>query len=222
MDSVVFPDARLREMRTGIGFIVSPGDRLRLAAIISAPSSPQKHVWRARIVLLSADGTGTSVIMSATGKPATCVWRWQERFMVAGVVGLLHEKTRPPGIPKTTADKTAEVIRLTQATPPPDATHWTLRAMAKAVGLAASTVQGIWQAHGLAPHRWRQFKLSNDKAFAEKLHDVVGLYVSPPAHAVVLSIDEQSQIQALDRTQPSLSLKTGPAPEERARAGHDT
>jgi len=148
LDSVVFPDVRLREMRTGIGFIVSPSDRLRLAAIISAPSSPQKHVWRARIVLLSADGTGTSAIMSATGKSKTCVWRWQERFMVAGVVGLLREKTRPPGIPKTAADKTAEVIRLTQAPPPPDATHWTLRAMAKAVGLAASTVQGIWQAHG--------------------------------------------------------------------------
>ena len=94
--------------------------------------------------------------------------------------------------------------------------------MAKAVGLAASTLQGIWQAHGLAPHRWRQFKLLNDKAFAEKLHDVVGPYVSPPAHAVVLSIDEQSQIQALDRTQCSLPLKTGPAPEERARAEHDT
>ena len=127
MDSVVFPDVRLREMRTGIGFIVSPSDRLRLAAIISAPSSPQKHVWRARIVLLSADGTGTSAIMSATGKPATCVWRWQERFMVAGVVGLLHEKTRPPGIRKTAADKTAEVIRLGHAPPPPDAAHWTLR-----------------------------------------------------------------------------------------------
>ena len=83
MDSVVFPDVRLREMRTGIGFFVSPSDRLRLAAIISAPSSPQKHVWRARIVLLSADGTGTSAIMLAMGKPATCVWRWQERFMVA-------------------------------------------------------------------------------------------------------------------------------------------
>lgn len=129
--------------------------------------------------------------------------------MVAGVAGLLHEKTRPSGIPKTAANKTADVIRLTQAPPPPDATHWTLRAMAKAVGLAASTVQGIWQAHGLAPHRWRQFKLSKDKAFAEKLHDVVGLYVSPPAHAVVLSIDEKSQIQALDRTQPGLLLKTG-------------
>ena len=212
MDSLVFPDVRFRVMRTGIEFVVSPGDRLRLEAIISAPSSPQKHVWRARIVLLSGDGIGTSAILVATGKSKTCVWRWQERFMVAGVDGLLHEKTRPPGIPKTDADKTGSVIRLTQAPPPPDATHWTLRALAKAVGLAASTVHCIWQAHGLAPQRWRQFKLSNDKAFAEKLHDVVGLYVAPPAHAVVLSIDEPSQIQALDRTQPGLPLKKGRGP----------
>ena len=153
--------------------------------------------------------------MARTGKSKTCVWRWQARFMSEGVDGLLHEKTRLPGIPKTAVDKTAEVIRLTQGPPPQDATHWTLRAMAKAVGLAASTVQGIWKSHGLAPHRWRQFKLSNDPAFAEKLHDVVGLYVAPPAHAVVLSVDEKSQIQApalaseADRTQPGHSRKRG-------------
>ena len=91
--------------------------------------------------------------------------------------------------------------------PPFEATHWTLRAMAKVAGVAASTVQGIWKAHGLSPHRWRQFKLSNDPAFAEKLNDIVGLYVDPPAHAVVLSVDEKSQIQALDRTQPGLPMK---------------
>ena len=103
----------------------------------------------------------------------------------------------------------AEIVRLTQTPPPHEATHWTLRAMAKAAGVAASTVQGIWKAHGLSPHRRRQFKLSNDKAFVEKLSDIVGLYVDPPAHAVVLSIDEKSQIQALDRTQPGLPLKKG-------------
>ena len=107
MDSHVLLDVRFRVMRTGIEFAVSPTDRRRLEAVISAPSSPQKHVWRARIILLSADGIGTSAIMSATGKSKTCVWRWQERFMVAGVDGLLHEKTRPPGIPKTAADKIA-------------------------------------------------------------------------------------------------------------------
>ncbi len=196
-------------MRTDIHFNVSAAARRRLEAVASHPASPQKHVWRARIILLSADGRGTSAIMAETGKSKTCVWRWQERFMHEGVDGLLREKTRPPGTPKTTDAKTAEVIRLTQEPPPHEATHWTLRAMAKQVGLAASTVRGIWKAHGLSPHRWRQFKLSNDPAFADKLHDVVGLYISPPAHAVVLSVDEKSQIQALDRTQPGLPLKKG-------------
>ncbi len=196
-------------MRSGIHFTVSAADRQRLEAIVAHPASPQKHVWRAGIILLSAGGLGTSAIMSETGKSKTCVWRWQARFMDEGVEGLLREKTRPPGIPKTPDDKVADVIRLTQEAPPHEATHWTLRAMAKRVGLAASTVRGIWKAHGLSPHRWRQFKLSNDPAFADKLHDVVGLYVSPPAHAVVLSVDEKSQIQALDRTQPGLPLKKG-------------
>jgi len=112
--------------------------------------------------------------MAATGKSKTCVWRWQERFMAEGVDGLLREKTRPPGTPRTSDEKVGEVIRLTQEPPPHEATHWTIRAMGKAVGLAASTVREIWKAHGLSPHRWRQFKLSNDRAFAEKLHDVVG------------------------------------------------
>jgi len=132
--------------------------------------------------------------------------------MGEGVDGLLREKTRPPGIARTADEKVADVIRLTREPPPHEATHWTLRAMGKAVGLAASTVRAIWKAHGLSPHRWRQFKLSTDPAFAEKLHDVVGLYVAPPAHAVVLSVDEKSQIQALDRTQPGLPLKKGRGP----------
>jgi len=203
---------RFSGMRTGISFTVSADDRTRLEAVVSQPSSPQKHVWRCRIVLLSADGLGTAAIMSATAKSKTCVWRWQERFMHEGVDGLLREKTRPPGIARTTDGKVTDVIRLTQEAPPHEATHWTIRAMGKAVGLAASTVRSIWKAHGLSPHRWRQFKLSNDPAFAEKLHDVVGLYVSPPAHAVVLSVDEKSQIQALDRTQPGLPLKQGRGP----------
>jgi len=129
--------------------------------------------------------------------------------MAEGVDGLLRDRTRPPGKAPVAAERVAEVVRLTLARPPHQATHWTARAMAKAVGLAVSTVQDIWKAHGLSPHRWRQFKLSNDKAFAEKLRDVVGLYVAPPAHAVVLSVDEKSQIQALDRTQPGLPLKKG-------------
>jgi transposase len=198
-------------MRSGISFTVSSGDRQRLRAIVADPKRPQKHVWRARIILLSGDGLGTSALMAATGKSKTCVWRWQERFMHEGVDGLLYDKTRPPGIPATPARKVAEIVRLTLEPPPHEATHWTLRTMAARAGLAPSTVQGIWKAHGLSPHRWRAFKLSNDPAFVEKLTDVVGLYVDPPAHAVVLSVDEKSQIQALDRTQPGLPMKKGRA-----------
>jgi len=158
---------------------------------------------------MSADGFGTHGIMAATGKAKTTVWRWQERFSEAGVKGLLTDKTRPPGKARVPADKVAELVRLTQQLPPHEATHWTARAMARAAGLGVVTVQRIWAAHGLAPHRWRVFKLSKDPAFVEKLRDVVGLYVAPPAHAVVLSVDEKSQIQALDRTQPGLPLKKG-------------
>ena len=196
-------------MRTGVSITVSDAGRARLSGIIADGNTPQKHVWRARIVLLTADGLGTMEVMRRTGKSKTCVWRWQERFMAEGVDGLLRDKTRPPGKSPIQRPRVDEVVRLTLAPPPHEATHWTGHAMAKIAGLAVSTVQKIWKAHGLAPHRWRQFKLSNDPAFAEKLHDVVGLYVDPPAHAVVLSVDEKSQIQALDRTQPGLPLKKG-------------
>ena len=196
-------------MRTGITITVSASDRLRLEAIVNDRNAPQKHVWRCRIILLSAAGLGTSAIMRAANKSKTCVWRWQERFCQEGVDGLLRDKTRPPGIAPVAGSRVEEVVALTLKPPPHEATHWTARAMAKAVRLAISTVQKIWRDHGLAPHRWRAFKLSKDPAFVEKLHDIVGLYVSPPAHAVVLSVDEKSQIQALDRTQPGLPLKKG-------------
>ena len=196
-------------MRTGISFTVSPSDRKQLEALIASGNSPQKHVWRARIILLSVDGVGTQGIMDATGKSKTTVWRWQARFAQSGAAGLLCDATRPPGKVPTSQERVDEVIRKTQESPPHEATHWTARAMSKTMGLGVVTVQRIWKAHGLSPHRWRQFKLSNDPAFAEKLRDVVGLYVSPPAHAVVLSVDEKSQIQALDRTQPGLPLKKG-------------
>ena len=203
---------RIWRMRTGISFTVSEIDRKRLEAIVSGRNTPQKHVWRARIVLLSGDGVGTHGIMAATGKSKTTVWRWQARFAEAGVAGLLSDATRPPGKAPIPQERIDEVICKTQEPPQHEATHWTARAMAKTVGLGVVTVQRLWKAHGLSPHRWRQFKLSNDPAFVEKLRDVVGLYVSPPAHAVVLSVDEKSQIQALDRTQPGLPLKKGRGP----------
>jgi hypothetical protein len=196
-------------MRSGISISVTASDRARLEAIVAARGSPQKHVWRARIILLTDEELGTAAIMAATGKSKTCVWRWQERFMADGVDGLLRDKTRPPGIAPLEARLVDKVVALTLEPPAQEATHWTVRAMARAVGIAASTVVKIWHDHGLAPHRWRSFKLSNDKAFAEKLHDVVGLYVSPPAHAIVLSVDEKSQIQALDLVEPARCLAIG-------------
>lgn len=196
-------------MRTQI--TITASDRERLEAIVSDRNTPQKHVWRSRIILLTADGLSSRAIAAETGKTKGTVLRWRERFTQEGVAGLLVDQTRPPGKPPTPADKVAELLRLTQGPPPHEATHWTGRAMAAATGLAVKTVQTIWKAHGLAPHRWRRFKLSNDPAFAEKLHAIVGLYVSPPAHAVVLSLDEKSQIQALDRTQPGLPMKRGRA-----------
>ena len=196
-------------MRTGISIILTSSDRLRLEAVARNRNTAQKHVWRAAIVLLSADGIGTTEIMRRTGTSKTCVWRWQERFMHEGVDGLLRDKTRPSRIKPLGPDIAERVVHLTLTDPPGEATHWTAVMMAKESGISASAVRRIWRAHGLQPHRYRQFKLSNDPRFAEKLRDVVGLYVDPPAHAIVLSVDEKCQIQALDRTQPGLPLKKG-------------
>ena len=198
-------------MRRDVVVEVSAADRTRLQAIVADRNSPQKHVWRARIVLLTSDGLGTVEIMRRTSKSKTCVWRWQERFMEAGVDGLRRDKTRPSRIPPLGAQIAERVIALTQQDPPGETTHWTAGMMAKAAGISVSSVQRIWRTHGLQPHRVRQFKLSTDPQFVSKLRDIVGLYVDPPAHAIVLSVDEKSQIQALDRTQPGLPIKKGRA-----------
>ena len=200
---------RVSGMRTGIFFTVSLADRRRLMALIRDRNAPQKHVWRAKIVLFSADGAGTVDIMRRTGKSKTCVWRWQERFAEQGFEGLLRDKTRPSRIPPLGPEVAEHVVALTLEEPPWEATHWTADMMAQTAGISASAVRRIWKAHGLQPHRYRQFKLSNDPNFVDKLRDVVGLYIDPPAHAIVLSVDEKSQIQALDRTQPGLPIKKG-------------
>lgn len=196
-------------MREGITVGVSASDQARLEAIVASRNSRQKHVWRARIVLLTADGLGTNEIMREAGTSKVTVWRWQERFMQAGVEGLLHDKTRPSRIPPLPASVRERTVSLTLGDPPGEATHWTAAMMAKAAGISVSSVQRIWRAHGLQPHRVRQFKLSRDPEFVCKLRDIVDLYIHPPAHAIVLSVDEKSQIQALDRTQPGLPLKPG-------------
>jgi transposase len=198
-------------MRTGISIKLKASDRRRLHALVRDRNAPQKHVWRAEIVLLSASGLGTNEIMRRTAKSKTCVWRWQERFMEEGFDGLLHDKTRPSRIAPLGRDVADRVVALTQSDPPGETTHWTGATMAKAAGISVSSVQRIWRAHGLRPHKIEQFKLSTDLRFVDKLRDVVGLYVDPPAHAIVLSVDEKSQIQALDRTQPGLPMKKGRA-----------
>jgi transposase len=190
---------------------LSRADRSKLEAVVANRNSPQKHAWRAKIVLLTADGRGTAEIMQATGKAKTVIWRWQERFRDEGAAGLWRDKTRRSRIPPLSPEVAKRVVALTLAGPPPAASHWTGSAMAKAAGIGVSSVQRIWRAHGLQPHRVRQFKLSNDPQFAAKLHEIVGLYVNPPSHAIVLSVDEKSQIQALDRTQPGLPMKKGRA-----------
>src|SRR3954451_6740739 len=196
-------------MRPGVTIALTAVDRRRLGAIIGNRNVPQKHAWRAEIVLLTADGLGTVEIMRRTGKSKACVWRWQERFAAEGDDALECDKTRPARGAPPGPKGIDQVVALTATEPPHEATHWTGAAMTKATGVSVSSVQRIWRAHGLAPHRLRRFKLSNDPQFVDKLRDIVGLYVDPPAHAVVLSVDAKSQIQALDRTQPGLPMRKG-------------
>jgi transposase len=196
-------------MAQSVCVVVNAADRERLAAIVADRNRPRKHVERVRIVLASADRGSTQTVARTVGVSRPTVWRWQQRFADAGVEGLLRDRTRKPGKAPIAGETVARLVALTCTEPPHQATHWTGRAMAKTMGVSLRSVQRIWQAHDLQPHRIRTFKRSRDPGFAAKLADIVGLYVDPPAHAVVLSLDEKSQIQALDRTQPGLPLKPG-------------
>ena len=198
-------------MRKGIEIEVRAADRARLEAVVADRNSPQKHVWRARIILATAEGLGTAAIMRRARVAKPSVWRWQARFAEEGVDGLLRDKTRPSRIPPLAAATVERVVARTLEDPPGETTHWTAAAMAREAGISESSVRRIWRAQGLAPHRIRAFKLSRDPELAAKLRAIVGLYVDPPEHAVVLSVDEKSQIQALDRTQPGLPMKKGRA-----------
>jgi transposase len=189
--------------------IVSAEDRARLAAVVGDRRCPLKHVQRAKIVLHSADRLATAEVARRSEVSRPAVWRWQRHYAEGGVERLLREGSRKPGKPPVPLSQVAGVVALTCSEPPGEVTHWTGRAMAKAAKLSLTTVQRIWKAHNLQPHRLRTFKRSKDPAFAAKVEDIVGLYMHPPAHAVVLSIDEKSQIQALDRTQPGLPMKPG-------------
>jgi transposase len=188
---------------------IGTSDRERLERLVRDRNTPQKVVWRARIVLLASGGLTAEAIAAAAGKSLLTVRRWRRRYAALGVEGLLRDATRPSRVKPLSAEKIKQVVQMTLHEKPPNATQWSVRSMARAAGISYSSVQRIWHAHGLKPHRVKTFKVSRDKNFAAKVEDVVGLYLNPPDKALVLCIDEKSQIQALDRTQPGLPMKKG-------------
>jgi transposase len=198
-------------MKKQAAFVLRAKDRTELEGILKDGNVPQKIVKRAKIVLMTADSAGVMAIMRAVGVSKTTVWRWQDYFVEAGVAGLVKGRTKPPG-KKPIADAIKlKIVEKTVKERPANATHWSVRMMAKEMGISHTSVQRIWNAHGLKPHLVRTFKASNDPDFVEKVEDIVGLYLDPPEKALVLAVDEKSQIQALDRTQPGLPLKKGRA-----------
>lgn len=191
--------------------LIGAADRERLERLVRDRNTPQKVVWRARIVLGAADGLNAVTIAATVGKSVLTVRRWRRRYEAKGVDGLLKDATRPPRRKPLTAEQIKQVVHMTLNKRPPNATHWSVRSLATAAGISYSSVQRIWHAHGLKPHLTRSFKVSRDPNFVAKVEDVVGLYLNPPDRALVLSVDEKSQIQALDRTQPGLPIKKGRA-----------
>lgn len=192
-----------------IQLTLNEADRAELRRWVRRGSTPHKQVQRARIILMSADGVASAEIVRRVGVSYPTLTRWRARYAEAGIEGLRQGKTRKPGTAPVPQGKVDEVLTLTTTGRPAGATHWSCRKMAAQVGLSPSTVHGIWRAAGLKPHQVRGFKLSRDPHFESKLRDVVGLYLDPPECAIVLSVDEKSQIQALDRTQPGLPIKRG-------------
>jgi transposase len=189
---------------------LSEAERAELMSLASRRSTAQALALRARIILACAEGGQSKVIGERMGLDRETVGKWRRRFMAQRMDGLYDEPRS--GAPRTIDDARIEaVIVRTLESSPPNATHWSSRGMAEATGLSVSTVQRIWRAFGLQPHRQETFKLSADPQFVAKVRDVVGLYVSPPEHAIVLCVDEKSQIQALDRTQPLLPMRPGQA-----------
>jgi transposase len=172
-------------------------------------SLPARQVERARVVLLAAAGKQDLEIAAEIGISNQKAARWRKRFLKMGLAGLEKDAPRPGRTPTITPAKVQEVVRKTTQEKPSNATQWSTRTMAEAVGVSEKSVRRIWHKHGLKPHLSRTFKVSNDPEFAEKLEAIIGLYLNPPEHAIVLCADEKSQIQALDRTQPGLPLKKG-------------
>jgi transposase len=182
-----------------------------LARLSKSTTAPHREVQRAQALLLAGDGLPNILVGARVGVSAMTVKAWRERFEREGLKGLgrvLPGRGRKPSI---SAEKVEQIVHATLHEKPEGETHWSCRSMAKAKGISPATVQRIWSARNIQPHRVKTFKLSNDKRFEQKLIDVVGLYLNPPENAIVLCMDEKSQIQALDRTQPSLPIKAGRA-----------
>ena len=196
-------------MRTAPPIELSSEQRTALQRLARQRSAPARVVERARVVLLAAEGLENKQIARRMGITPEKAARWRKRFLAGGIAALQKDAPRP-GRTRTITDRhVKKVVEMTLHQKPANATHWSTRTMAAAAGISEASVRRIWRAHGLKPHQVRTFKLSRDPEFTEKLEDIVGLYLNPPEHALVLCADEKSQIQALDRTQPGLPMKKG-------------
>jgi len=196
-------------MKTAAPIILSPEEHSTIDTWVRGRSLPLRLVQRARIIRMAAEGRQSQEIARDLGVSRPTVRLWRQRFLAFRLVGLEKDAPRPGRIPKITSKRIRAVVESTLHTTPPNATHWSTRSMAKAQGLSEATIRRIWKQHNLKPHLIKTFKLSRDKRFVEKLYDVVGLYLNPPDKSLVLCVDEKSQIQALDRTQPGLPMKKG-------------
>jgi transposase len=188
---------------------MTPEQRRTLETWVNAKTTPQRVVLRSRVCLSAADGQSNNAISKRLGISRPTIILWRARFGKLGPAGIGEDASHGRSSRRTDEKTVKAIIDQTLQTHPPGATHWSTRTMAKAIGVSHATVARVWEAHGLQPHRVKTFKLSTDKHFVEKLTDVVGLYLNPPDKALVLCVDEKSQIQALDRTQPGLPMKKG-------------
>lgn len=196
-------------MRVAPDIELTPSEQKKLEHYRRARSAPLRLKERAAMILLAAQGLENRTIAKRLKQDVGKVGRWRQRYAQFGLEGIAKDKTRPGRVRSLSAALRSRIVKLTLHSKPKQATHWSRTSMAQEVGVSPSSVGRVWAANGLKPHRLKTFKLSNDKRFEEKLENVVGLYLSPPEHAIVLSCDEKSQMQALDRTQPGLPLKKG-------------
>lgn len=188
---------------------LTPSQRTELMRIARYPGTPQAIVLRCRVVMGASEGTANNELARQISTSLPTVLLWRRRFMELGLLGILEDKPRPGRPRSISPEKEAAIVEATRSTKPKNATHWSVRSMARHHGVSSAAVQRIWKAYHLQPHRVEHFKFSTDPEFVSKVRDIVGLYLNPPDKALVISVDEKSQIQALDRTQPILPLRPG-------------